>query len=149
MAEQILDLNTVVTRPVITIDGSKYEILSPGELSIVENHRFALWGQQIQKLVADEDKGQELSALVDQLARKITVGVPDDVYAKLHGIQKFDIVEVFTMLLLRRKADVVGAIGQMISKPETLKTGAASSPDSSDSSEDRRNGGSSKHQSQS
>lgn len=146
MADPILDLTTLVTRPRVDIDGEAYEMLSPGELSIIENHRFALWGQQLQQLVADENKGDELTKLVDQLAHKVLVGVPDEVYQKLHGIQRFEVVEAFTVLLLRRKASVVGAIGKMIADPTT---GETSSPASSASTAEIQNGGSSKLPSQS
>lgn len=137
----ILNLSTLVERPVIEIDGKKYQMLSPEELSVVDTHRFALWGQHIQEFTADEAKGPELQTLIDELAAKVLVGVPADVFAKLSGVQRFSAVEVFTMLLLARKAELVGAIGKTLAS-QTI--GGASSPASSASSAATRAGGSSK-----
>ena len=137
----ILNLSTLVERPVIEIDGKKYQMLSPEELSVVDTHRFALWGQHIQEFTADEAQGPELQTLIDELAAKVLVGVPADVFAKLSGVQRFSAVEVFTMLLLARKAELVGAIGKTLAN-QTI--GGASSPASSASSAATPAGGSTK-----
>jgi hypothetical protein len=150
----LLDLATLIVRPKIAIDGKMYEMLSPEELSVVDSQRFTLWGSDIVDMVRDADKATELGALVETLARKVAVGVPDEVFAKLSGVMQFNIVEVFTMLLLATKAKLVGAAALALGmNPETLVRGqeevigAKSSPDSSASTEARRTGGSSKRRS--
>ncbi|MGR4892285.1 hypothetical protein ACIPPQ_14755 [Sphingopyxis sp. LARHCG72] len=140
--DQVLDITTLVKRLKIKIDNKLYDILSVEELSVVDNQRFALWGQDIQKLAADKSKGDELDDLIAELARKVLVGVPDHVFAKLSGTHRFEVVEAFTMLLLRRKAMVAGAIAKTMGLP----IGEASSPDFKGSSGDTPDGGSTKRQ---
>jgi hypothetical protein len=145
VGEPLLNLDTLIVRPTIGIDGTKYEILSPDELSVLDSQRFSLWGQEIERLGKDSEKGEELAALIDKVARKVLVGVPDEVFAKLTGSHKLSVVEVFTMLLLRRKAGVVGAITAGL-VPLKKSTGAKSSLASSVSTEAIRAGGSNRPQ---
>jgi hypothetical protein len=115
----LLDLDTLVERPRISIDGSLYEILSPDELSVADSHRFAIWGRRIDALgkasaEADEatieGNSAELEALIAKVARRIAVGVPDDVFAKIPGQQRWSIIDVFTALRLRTQLKVAGAM---------------------------------------
>lgn len=140
--DQVLNITTLITRPHIAIDDKSYAILSVEELSVVDNQRFALWGTELQQLLADKAKADELERMIDELAKKVLVGVPEHVFDKLTGTHKFEVVEAFTMLLLRRKAMVAGAIAKSMG----LATGEASFPGSSASSEDIPDGGSSKPQ---
>jgi hypothetical protein len=41
MSKVLLDLDTLVVRPKIKIDGKPYEILSPDELPVLTSHRLA------------------------------------------------------------------------------------------------------------
>ncbi|RVN36990.1 hypothetical protein [Sinorhizobium meliloti] len=141
--DPILDLNTLIERPKITIDGTPYEILSPEELSILDSQAFTFWGGEIERLSKEKDKGEELSSLIDTVARKVLVSVPAAVFAKLTGAQKFRVVEVFTVLLLRDKMGAVGAVAQVM-KGLAPSTGEKSSPASSGSSAETPAGGSRK-----
>ncbi|WP_457812951.1 hypothetical protein U8C33_32480 [Sinorhizobium meliloti] len=141
--DPILDLNTLIERPKITIDGVPYEILSPEELSILDSQAFTFWGGEIERLSKEKDKGEELSSLIDTVARKVLVSVPATVFAKLTGAQKFRVVEVFTVLLLRDKMGAVGAVAQVM-KGLAPSTGEKSSPASSGSSAEIPAGGSRK-----
>lgn len=138
--DQVLDISTLVKRPKIKIDNKLYDILSVEELSVVDNQRFSLWGTELQQLVADKTKSDELTKLIDDLSKKVLVGVPEKVFAKLSGSHRFSVVEAFTMLLLRRKAMVAGAIA----KGMGLATGEASFPGSNASLADTPDGGSTK-----
>ncbi|RVI59106.1 hypothetical protein [Sinorhizobium medicae] len=146
--DPILDLNTLIERPKIAIDGTSYEILSPEELSILDSQCFTFWGGEIERLSEDKDKGAELSSLIDTVARKVLVGVPPKVFAKLTGAQKFRVVEVFTVLLLRDKMGAVGAVAQVMKgltpSPKNPSIGEKSSPASSGSSAEIPAGGSAK-----
>lgn len=116
----LLDLDTLIVRPTIKIDDKNYEILSPNELSIIDSQRFTLWGALIETLAPDEAKGEELTAVVDKAARMVFVGAPEAVFAKLSGAQKMQVVEVFTMLLLRGKMGAAGAmLTEMVKKRPT------------------------------
>ncbi len=153
MADQddkpILDLNTLIKRPKVGIDGVLYEILSPDELSVVDSQRFALWGTRVSDLASDETKGLDLEELVDDLARKIAVGVPESLMNKLSGVKKYQLIEVFTLLLLASKAKLVGAAAAMLEglEKETSATGAKLSHGSKGSTGAARNGGTSKRRS--
>lgn len=139
----LLDLDTLIERPRIAIDGTTYEILSPQELSVIDSHRFARWGRRIDVLERSdaEDAGEEaeLDALVAKVARRICVGVPEDVFAKVPGRQRRQIIDVFTALLLRTGLKVAGAMVTAVGPtPEALlqaagSTGASWSPGSSGS----------------
>lgn len=153
MAENILELRTLIERPSIKIDDAAYEIVSPQELSIVDSQRFTLWGEKMKALSAEGDDAG-LEALINDIAGRIMVSVPIEVAAKLSGVQKMAVVEVFTALLLQHKMAVAGAItktmepglkAQAASQGEA--TGETSSRASSASMVGRRSGGSSKRRS--
>ena len=138
--DPLLDLNTLIERPTIAIDGKRYEILSPDELSILDSQRFERWGRQIEVLAATDDKPAELDKLIDKVTGAIMVGVPDDVRARLSKGHKVRVIAVFTGLLL---GDQVGAAGATL-KVMSRSIGAKSSPASSASSAARPAGGSRK-----
>lgn len=151
----LLDLDTLIDRPRIRIDGTLYEILSPNELSVIDSHRFAVWGRRIDSLnragnKADEaiveDQAAELEALVTKVSQRIAVGVPADVFAKLPGKQRWAIIDVFTALLLRTQLKVAGAMKAATGPTpdwmlELSPTGAASSRAFSGSTADGRRTG--------
>lgn len=152
-AAPLLDISTLIERPRIDIDGTMYEILSPDELSVIDSHRFASWGRRIDALnkADSEDPAAEaeLDALVAKVARRICVGVPEDVFAKVPGKQRWAIIDVFTALLLRNGLKVAGAMKAatgptpdwMIEAQGQLSTGASSSPGFSGSTADARRTG--------
>lgn len=127
----VLDLDTLIVRPVIAIDDEIYEILSPDEISVIESHRFANAGRRIDAL--SEEPGEaaenELTALIDQVARKVLIGAPDAVFAKLSGAHKWAIVDVFTGLLLGKRLGVAGAMSRaMGTELEELKAAFGNDP---------------------
>ena len=146
----LLDLDTLVERPFITVDGERVEILNPDELSVIESHRFGVWGRRIEALATEtgEAAEKEFDALVAMVARRICVGASDETFARLSGSQHWDIVELFTGLLLQKKLKVAGAIaaatGVLPEWAQALTSGsigASSSPASSGSTADGRRTG--------
>ena len=136
----LLNLDTLIIRPKITIDGQPFAMIHPDELSVIDSHRFGVWGRRIDELQAlakdDEASQRELDDLVFTVARKILPDVPDDVFAKLSGNQRWAVIDVFSGLLLRTKLKVAGAMTTATGElPEWLSrlTGAASFPGSSGS----------------
>ena len=99
MAEPLLDIQTLTERPVIAIDGERYEILSLDELSIVDSHRFKSWGRRIQELLErpdlDDRQGAELVTALHQLTDLVMVGVPEDIRAGLSDGSRMAVAEVF------------------------------------------------------
>lgn len=143
----LLDLDTLVERPKIAIDGVLYEIRSPHELSVIDSHRFGRWGKRIDEL-ADQDgeaAEAELAELVEKVARRVAVGVPEDVFAKLNGAKHWALVDLFTGLLLREKLSVAGAMVKATGDLDQLllgsRTGAGSSRGSSGSTAAARSTG--------
>ncbi|SCW61821.1 hypothetical protein SAMN02927924_01700 [Sphingobium faniae] len=144
MTETLLDLDTLIVRPAIAIDGSRYEILSPDELSVLDSHRFGVWGRRIEALSQGDnaDDADELEELYEKVSRAVLVDVPEAVFARLTGSQRIAIVDVFTGLLLRSKLGVAGAMATaMGTATEGLWTGGGSFPGSNASTADRRAGG--------
>lgn len=148
--EPLLNLSTLIERPRIRIDAALFEILSPDEISIIDGHRLGSWGRRINVLAEmDGDEAEaELSELIGKVARKVAVGVPDDVFAQLSGAHKQAIADVFTGLLLQARLGVAGAIAKaagmlpgQLANGTSNSTGASSSPDSSISTEAARTGG--------
>lgn len=134
--KSLLDLDTLVEQPFITIHGERVDILDPDGLSVVESHRFGVWGKRIDQLIHEtsEEASKELDDLVAIVARKICCGASDEQFAKLSGNQRWAIVDLFTGLLLREKLKVAGAMeAAMGLAPDKLGslTGASSSPGSS------------------
>lgn len=143
----LLDLSTFIERPVIRIDGTAFEILSPDEISIIDGHRLGVWGRRINVLAeSDEVEDEaELEQLIDKVARKVAVGVPDAVFAQLTGAHKQAIADVFTGLLLQARLGVAGAIakaaGMLPNGTSSSETGERSFPACSASTVDNRAGG--------
>lgn len=130
--EPLLNLDTLIRRPKVAIDGITYEIMTPDELSIIDSHRFGMWGRRIKELASAESEAEEaeLIDLVDRVARKVAVGVPAEIYAGLSGKHKLAISDVFTGLLLRNSLGVAGAIAKAAGIPiGILPTGAMPFPD--------------------
>lgn len=130
----LLDLDTLIVRPTIRVDGEPYELLSIDELSILDSQRLTAWGHEIEALSGsgDEEDGRKLGGLVATVARKALVDMPDDVFARLSEAHHMSVAEVFTGLLLTRKLATAGAlVGEMVNR----STGAKSSPGSSGSTE--------------
>lgn len=115
MNDPLIDISTVIERPTVAIDGTRYEILSPDELSVLDSHRLAAWGRRYDALVAKDaptpDEDQEMSDLVISMSKKIMVGVPEEVRAKLTDAMRQAVIEVFSVLPLgRRLGRLAGAV---------------------------------------
>lgn len=142
----ILDLDTLIERPRIAIDGVSYEILSPDEISVIDFQRFAIWGQRIDMLMSEavagdapEESEAELTRLIINLTDRIMVGVPEEVRDKLGEPHRMMIAEAFTRLPLPRW--VKAAEG---AKKKIPPIGAKQRQGSKGSTAGRRGGGSTK-----
>lgn len=102
MARNVLTLETLVDHATITIDGTAFELINPGELSIVDTHRVAKWGARVQEIYKDldsqrENEVAELAGLLDKLCRLLW-RAPDDIHDRLSDNQRLAIVMAFTEL---------------------------------------------------
>lgn len=136
----LLDLNTLITRPAISIDGTRFELVSPDELSVLASHRLGVRGRRIEQLSQSDDDqdGEELDRLITEVVEEVLCGVPDEVFAKLTGTHRMAIADVFTGLLLRNRLGVAEAMATAMGRN---RIGAKLYPDFSDFSEDRPRGG--------
>lgn len=142
MTQPLLDLETLIRRPTVAIDGTRYELLSADELSVLDSHRFHHWGRDLERLQQEQPEGEDLQLLIDRVARQVLVDVPDEVFAKLTGAQRIAVVEVFFVLLLRSRMGVAGATTTIMGTGIGERpTGAKSSPGSSGSTADRPGSG--------
>lgn len=133
--EPLLDLVTLIERPTIAIDGKRYELRSPEELSIYDSQWLTVAGRRIEQIAKDGGDEGELEPAIDAVVEKVVVDLPAEVFGRLSGIQRMAIVEVFTGLLARRKTRVAGAVARAIIMAANLSTGESTSPGSSASSE--------------
>ena len=142
--EPILNLDTLISRPRVAIDGVLFEILSAEEISVIDSHRFGVWGRRIEELtgIEGDEAEAELAALIDTVARKVLIDVPAEVFGKLSGAHRWAVVDVFTGLLLGNRLGVAGAMTRAMGPvPHELQTGASASRGSSGSMADIPPGG--------
>ena len=109
----ILSLETIFTRPQVSIDGALYDITSPGELTIQQSYRIGVLSRQLTKKRAEdgltEAAQNQLSETLNELTEIILEPVPTEVRAKLKDAQRLAMVEVFTMLLSEDRLTLAGA----------------------------------------
>lgn len=143
----LLDLETVIVRPAIMIDGKRHEIIAPDELPLEKSHLMATKGRRMQQLQSGEemnrDQRAELEAIVRQLSDIVMEPIPRSVRDKLADAQRLQVIEAFTALLLKRRLASAAAIGpgqkmleaaMAVFQKGATSTGASSSPGSSGSS---------------
>jgi hypothetical protein len=125
-SESVLDLSTLVDRPVVTIDRERYELRHPDELSLLDQLRMTRSATRVQVLVGlltDVDRAptpaeeDEYRALLDQTCRAILVA-PDAVHAKLRDDHRVAIGRAFTQLQSAKNRQLAGA-GAQPAVPET------------------------------
>jgi hypothetical protein len=138
----LLNLDTLIVRPFVEIDGRRYDILSPDEISVMDSHRFGIWGRRIQTLAESDDvnAAEELDGLYAKVARAVLIDVPEELFAKLTGAHMIAVADVFTGLLLHTRLGVAGAMAKAMGIPDQ-PIGESSSPASSASMVEPQNGG--------
>lgn len=102
-ADPVLDLQTLIERPHVRIDGILYEIRSPEEISLLDAARIAALGNRLSELFSIAElstaEEREIGEVVDQLYSKVNASIPDEVTERLPDDFKISIIEVFTTLL--------------------------------------------------
>lgn len=109
----LLDLDALAAdRKTIKVDGTRYEIYNPMELSVIETHRFGRWVMRIRELQDQDGKEteDELEALTEKAARAVFVDIPEEVFDKIKGAPRSAVVEVFSARLLRSAMGVADAM---------------------------------------
>ncbi len=133
----LLNIDTLVQRPVIRIDGVAYEMLNPGELSVLQTMRFVAQARRIEELQnaaiaehasPDGAPAEELERIADGIVRAVLPAVPAEVINRLSGARKLQVAEVFIMLLLQNRLEAAGAMADMVRQATRVlePTGASS-----------------------
>jgi predicted DNA-binding protein (UPF0251 family) len=100
-AKPLLNLTTLVERRTIAIDGAEYELLAPGQVSLLMFHRIGLRVKQAEEMRAikpedvSKDQLEELSTSLDEITSLI-LKAPAKVRARLSDVQKLAIMQCFT-----------------------------------------------------
>jgi hypothetical protein len=126
MAKPVLDLDTLVERAPVRIDGQMYEMLNPAELSILDLHRFGAAGEELASLkridstteISDEQM-QLISATLTRMVR-IILRAPAEVQDRLTDVHRFRIVNAFNELTLMPPPAAVVSAEAGPAEPEAL-----------------------------
>lgn len=123
MSKPLLQLDTLVVRPKIAIDGVLHDILSPDELPVLTNHLLAFKGRRMEELLRKPDlqakEKKELESVVLEISDAIMEPVPVEARAKLSDMQRMSVIEAFSTLLLTKKAGTAAALLRGLLPEET------------------------------
>lgn len=97
--EPLLSLQTFCEHKQVAIDGTLYNLVNPGELSILDYHRISKRGQRAQELMdknaeLTDAEVRELTELLDSLCRMI-LDAPDELHGRLRDTHRLQVVTVF------------------------------------------------------
>lgn len=133
----ILDLNSLIERPTIAIDGERYEILAPEELSVADYQRFIVAGRQLQdagSADADDNASAEALGLLREIGDRIMVGVPEEVRQKLSIVNLYRVVEGFMTLLRAQRPPLAQESGAAAPEAQASPSTGAKPPQDSSAS---------------
>lgn len=109
----LLDLDTLLERPLIKIDGVSYELITPDEFTVVEHRRLFKLGQRVEAIEAKDDPTEadceEHDKLLTAICQKVLVA-PADLIASLSLAQRAAIVLAFSQLRLMKALSLAGAL---------------------------------------
>lgn len=134
----LLDLNTLVIRPLVRIDGVAYEMRGPDELSILENHRLLALGKRAEAIEEIQDPTEadhaEYQEVLSRICRTVLLA-PAEVLGRLLVPQRAAVALTFSrlwlMASLRTTRAIVETTKAQIPTAEPPTTGGPSSPPSS------------------
>lgn len=130
-AEPLLDLNTLVQRSQVRIDGQLYELLDPGELGILDHHRMIRLSTTAQECLSKDDPSEEDvktgAKALDDLCRFVLLA-PPEVHDKLGDSRRQQIVGVFTKLQLDA-ATAEATTAPLAAAPSPAEPGSEAAPE--------------------
>ncbi len=98
----LLNIETLIEQPTISINGQRYRILHPDQLGILDFQRLATMAGRVSEFMAkpdiDDFDAAELSQIIADLTDRIMVDISEDVRALLTESQRLAVAEVFMML---------------------------------------------------
>ena len=124
----ILNLDTLVERAVVRIDGTDYELLNPGELSVLDFHKIGKRAERVEAMLKEEgdlseDQVVTLTEALDALCR-LVLRAPAEVHARLSDTQRLKVTQAFTVLQREQPGPPAG--GDDV--PTAPSTGESNSP---------------------
>ncbi len=94
--EQVLSLNTTAKRRVVSLDGTKLEMLAYEEVPLAASVRLHLMMDALQKKEKlTEDSAQALSIQLVQAVRDVLPKLPKNIDDKLSDVNRIDIIVAF------------------------------------------------------
>lgn len=100
MSDELLTLSTRQPRPVISIDGRKYELRTPGEMKLTEVGDIEAQAQQAMKALQQESRSlkdvRTMEAVLTRVVARTVVRLPRRVLQRLGTRQKIEILNVFS-----------------------------------------------------
>ena len=91
----LLNLDTLVSRSTVRIDGIEYELLSPDEVSILDFKRLVRPGARMVEIEAlpepTAEEKAEYDRILDRQCRQVLLA-PDEVHQRLKGAQRDQIL---------------------------------------------------------
>lgn len=97
----LLNLDTLVSRSTVRIDGIEYELLSPDEVSILDFKRLVRPGARMVEIEAlpepTAEEKAEYDRILDRQCRQVLLA-PDEVHQRLKGAQRDQILAAFLEL---------------------------------------------------
>ena len=101
MAMPLLDIDVLIERSTIKIDGVLYELRNPPELSIFEGRVVFRLQKFMAETMAIEEPREDLEAEVERLLRRVVEIVliaPQEIKDRLSPFHRLQIAEAFTNL---------------------------------------------------
>lgn len=130
----ILEILTKSARPTFTIDGKRYEMRHPNELSMTEFYELSKTGSTLSTFgeeFADDPEAsfEKIHAVIKELLDMIAPDLPDEVGSELNPFHVMKILEAFI------------GLSRIEPIPDVLQAAEKLLQDSSDSTDARRSTG--------
>lgn len=94
----VLNLDSLIDRPVVVIDGKEYQLLTTAILPPIDVWRLSKFSRRLDELTSQadltEDEERELERLPDRMCR-LVLHAPDDVHAALNPKQRMEVLATF------------------------------------------------------
>lgn len=134
MARQLLNIDTLVERDYVTIDGQPYELRNPGELTLLEQARLGRRGEEMEALRQamsergpSDDEIARVTAVLEEMVRLVLLA-PPEVIERLQEPHKHAIIGAFTAPQREAKAAPAAVPAPPKARRRHRPTGASTSP---------------------
>ena len=134
MAELHLEITTTNNRRPFKINGETYYLIDPAELSIADQIRLGNIGKRFEDVEQLPDDAEEYEAVIVAMSealnwavRTVTVGIGEELFARLSDLHKTQIVEAFAQGFEDGRATTSAGESVQNSKPSPASAGSTTS----------------------